>query len=396
MLFDTTVRKELARGFGATLVVILTIVLTSFLIRTVGQAAAGSIAPQDVVLLLGYVTLGHLPTILACSLFVATVLTMGRMYRDSEMAIWFASGVGLNRFVAPALRMAWPVLVVIALLLLFVWPWGNRSRTELQERYQQRSDLSRVAPGVFQSSRDGRRVFFVERAPTADAAAVAASVAAAASASAATAGTTSARNVFILAQTDTGESVTTARAGRLELDAGSGDTYLVLERGQRNDLNLATGESTVSRFEDYRVLASQRQVNAAQAQPPKAVRTIDLIRDPTPRHQGELAWRLGMLMAAGNLLLLGLAMAATNPRRASNWNLLLSLLAFLVYFNLVGLSQAWVASGRLGMLPALALLHGGAFVLAVALLWWRDHAAVLRLWPRPHAKEPTPAVAAGA
>ncbi|MBC7941716.1 MAG: LptF/LptG family permease, partial [Chitinophagaceae bacterium] len=147
MLFDTTVRRELARSFGATLVVILTIVLTMFLIRTVGQAASGRVSPQDVVLLLGYVALGHLPTMLSLSLFVAVVVSMGRMYRDSEMAIWFASGVGLARFVRPVLRMAWPVLTVVALLLLLVWPWGNRSSLELRDRYQQRSDLSRVAPG---------------------------------------------------------------------------------------------------------------------------------------------------------------------------------------------------------------------------------------------------------
>ena len=97
MLFDSSVRRELARTFGATLVVILTIVLTSFLIRTIGQAASGAIAPQDVVLLLGYVALGHLPTMLSLSLFVAVVLTLGRMYRDSEMVIWFAGGVGLAR-----------------------------------------------------------------------------------------------------------------------------------------------------------------------------------------------------------------------------------------------------------------------------------------------------------
>ena len=40
MLFDSTLRKELARGFGATLVVILTIVITMMLIRTLGQAAS--------------------------------------------------------------------------------------------------------------------------------------------------------------------------------------------------------------------------------------------------------------------------------------------------------------------------------------------------------------------
>ncbi len=50
MLFDSTVRRELSRGFGATLVVILTIMLTMLLIRTVGQAASGAVAPQDVVL----------------------------------------------------------------------------------------------------------------------------------------------------------------------------------------------------------------------------------------------------------------------------------------------------------------------------------------------------------
>ena len=71
---------------------------------------------------------------------------LGRMYRDSEMVIWFASGVGLSRFVRPVLRTSWPVLVVVGLLVLFVWPWGARSSLELRERYQQRSDLSRVTP----------------------------------------------------------------------------------------------------------------------------------------------------------------------------------------------------------------------------------------------------------
>jgi hypothetical protein len=101
MLFDSTVRKELARSFGATLMVLLTIVLTNFLIRTLGLAANGAVSPQDVVLVLGFFALGNLPTVLALSLFVGIVLSLGRMYRESEMAIWFSSGVGLMRFVRP-------------------------------------------------------------------------------------------------------------------------------------------------------------------------------------------------------------------------------------------------------------------------------------------------------
>jgi lipopolysaccharide export system permease protein len=351
MLFDTTLRRDLARTFGGTLVVILTIVLTMMLIRTLGQAAGGSIAPQDVVLLLGYTALGHLPTMLALSLFVAVVVCLGRMYRDSEMAIWFASGVPLMRFVQPVLRTAWPVLLVVALLTLFVWPWGNRQSTDLRDRYEQRSDLSRVAPGVFQTSRDGTRVFFIDRdSPEA----------------------LTARSVFILSTLGTREAVTSAKSGHLESkDSGR---WLVLERGQRNEIDSVDRAKMLSSFESYRVLADERAVKQAESRPPKAMPTIDLLRQPTQRHQGELAWRLGMLCGACNLVLIGIGFAANNPRRASNWNLLLALLGFVVYFNLINLSQAWVASGKLGLGMALLLLHGGAFALSLALLWWRDNA----------------------
>lgn len=362
MLFDSTVRRELARTFGATMVVILTIVLTMFLIRTLGQAAGGAIAPQDVVLLLGYVSLGHLSTMLALSLFVAIVATLGRMYRDSEMAIWFASGVGLARFVRPVLRTAWPVLLVVGLLMTFVWPWGNRMSTELRERYEQRSDLSRVTPGVFQMSRDGSRVFFIERADD-DA--------------------IDARNVFVLTQRDGRESVVTALAGRLESDGER--RVLVLEQGQRNETDAASGERALATFDTYRIVVNERALRRAEDRPPRELSTLALLREPQPTRQGELVWRFGLLLGAANLVLLAIGLSAANPRRASNWNLVFALLAFVVYYNLITLSQAWVAGARLGMGTALFGLHGVVFAFAMALLWWRDHAAVTPLLARRRA-----------
>ena len=352
MLFDSSLRRDLSRSFGATLIVILTIVLTMMLIRTLARAAGGEVSPQDVVLLLGYVALGHLPTMLSLSLFIATAATLNRMYRDSEMTIWFSSGVGLTRFVRPVLRSSAPVLVVVLLLVAFVWPWVNQRSVELAQRYERRSDLARVAPGQFQSSRDGSRVFFVER--NGDDA-------------------RSGRNVFVLTSRGDVETVTSARSGRI--DVVGDDRVVVLERGQRNEDNLRSGEKTVSRFETYRVLAGDRVLAADGTLLPRAQPTIELLRDPTPANQGELAWRLGLVLGAGNLLLLAIGLSATNPRRVGNWNLLFALLAFVVYFNLINLSQAWVASGRAGIGTMLAVEHGGALLLALGLLWWRDHGA---------------------
>jgi len=356
MLFDSTLRRDLSRTFGATLVVLLTIALTMMLIRTLGQAALGRVSPQDVVLLLGYFALGHLPTMLSLSLFISVVATLSRMYRDSEMSIWFASGVGLSRFVRPVLRMSWPVLVVVALLALFVWPWVNRRSSEMLDRFEQRSDLSRVAPGQFQTSRDGQRVFFIERASEDG---------------------RDGRNVFILSKSGDSESVTSARSGHIDNTPDA--NFLVLDRGQRNEQNLKTDEKTVARFESYRVQAGERALKNVDTLPTKARRTIELLRGPDPHAQGELTWRLGLALGATNLLLMAISLSASQPRRASNWNLLFALLTFVVYYNLINLSQAWVATGKLSMGTALATTHGSVLLLALALLWWRDHGTNLSL-----------------
>ena len=360
MLFDSTLRRDLARNFAATFVVVTTIVLTMFLIRTLGQAAGGRVAPQDVVLLLGYVSLGHLPTMLALSMFIAVVTTLGRMYRDSEMVVWFASGVSLTRFVRPVVSTAWPVLAVVAVLALFVWPWVNDQSLQLRERFEQRSDLSRVAPGQFQASADGRRVFFIERDSRDPAIG---------------------RNVFVLARSERSESVTSASEGRLVTIEDA--RYLVLSQGQRNEMRLDTGEKVLSSFEHYRVLASEKALARTDEKPPTARSTIDLLSRPSDRGDGELTWRVGLALGAINMLLLGIGLSATQPRRASNWNLLFALLGFVVYYNLINLSQAWVASGRYELPQALLLIHGTAFALALALVFARDHARrlpSLRLW----------------
>ncbi|MEO8297209.1 MAG: LPS export ABC transporter permease LptF [Burkholderiales bacterium] len=368
MLFDSSLRRELARSFGGTLVIMLTIVLTMMLIRTLALAAGGRVSPQDVALLLGYTALGQMPSILALSLFVAVVSTLTRMYRDSEMAIWLCSGVSLMRLLPVVLRFALPVVALLAVLALVVWPWTNRQAVDLRERYEARSDLSRVAPGQFQTSGNGQRVFFIDK-----------------DAVATSTGTGSAGHIFILDQQPQRESVTTATSGRIE-PTSEGARQLVLGNGARTDLDAKTGDKSLARFDEYRITVGEKAVTQLDELPPKARNTLDLLRMGTAKARAELAWRTGLALTACNLLLLGIGLAAGNPRRANTWTLLLALLAFVVYFNLLNLSQAWVGAGRVPLAAALVGLHGTVFLLGVALLWWRHTGSArhtLRLWPVP-------------
>ncbi len=358
MLFHSSLRTELARNFGATLVVLLTIVLTMLLIRTLGLASKGSVNPEEVMLVLGYTVLGYTQTILTLALFIAIVSTLSRMYRDSEMIIWFASGRSLAGFISPVLRFAWPVLAVITVMVLFVWPWANEQTSELRERFASRGDLQRIAPGQFQESSSGRRVFFIDK-DSADG--------------------TEGRNVFISSvERDGTETVTTAASGKIEQ---IGDrAYLVLRNGQRMETDPTTGRMKVSEFEEYAAQIGSPQAYTRGGQAVKARSTWTLINDPIPLHQGELGWRIGMALTAFNLMLLAVATTVSNPRAGRGGNLLFTLFAFIVYFNLLNMGQRWVSS-ELVTLPGLMLgLHGSVFLLCVIWLVKRQRNISLRGW----------------
>lgn len=360
MLFHSSLRKELARSFGGTLVVLITVVMTMMLIRTLGQASKGSINPQDVMLVMGYSVVGHMPTVLTLSLFVSIVGTLSRLYRDSEMAIWRSCGMGLRDFISPLLRFAWPVLCLVAVLSLLVWPWTNQKTQDLRDRYEQRGDLERVAPGQFQESSNGQRVFFVEKDHSAD---------------------KTGKNVFISTQEKNRHTITSARAGRIE--EIQGERFLVLQAGQRLEMANGRDELKISEFEAYGIRIGQAVLDGKPALAHKSRSTLALLGSEEALAQGELAWRIGLALACINFVLLALAITQSNPRAGKSHHLLLALLTFIVYFNLISLSKAWGDSGRFGLAPLLAMLHGGLMLTALAWIHLRDEQWTWRHWLGP-------------
>ena len=345
MLFHSSFRKDLARSFGATVVVLATIVMTILLIRTLGQATRGSVNPSEVLLVMGLTVTGHLTTILTLSLFIAVVSTLSRMYADSEMVIWFSSGHGLGSFIRPLFRFVWPILLGIGLLALFVWPWSNRQIQDLRDRFEQRNDIERVAPGQFQESAGGKRVFFIDKDSPSN---------------------LTGSNVFVSSVDGPIESITTAKQGRIEISGG--ERFLYLQQGQQMLKNHQTGEVRMTEFQDYQLLIDPNAKLAVADAPSRMISTLGLLSQPSPVNLGELSWRLGLALAAVTLMLLGLAVASVNPRVGRSYHLALALFCFVSYYNMVNVGQSWIASSRVSMPGFMLALHGGAFLMACAWL----------------------------
>ena len=344
MLFHSSIRKELARSFGATLIVLVTVVMTMTLIRTLGQATRGSFNPSDVMMVMGYTVLGFLPNIMTMSLFISAVSTLTRLYRDSEMVIWFGSGAGLASLLIPLFRLAWPILLAVAGLALFVLPWSNQQIEDIKDHYEKRGDLERVEPGQFQESANGSRVFFVEKNLT---------------------GERSGSNVFIATTENGKETITSARSGRIE--SIKHDNFLLLSNGQRLENSLEKPDLKISEFAEYGTRIGTAPLGTKDDVPLNTKSSLELFAKPSAVNLGELSWRIGFALAAANLLVIAVASSRVSPRVGRTGNLVFSLFAFQIYVNLLNLGQNWIATSAIGFGEFMLYLHGG--VMALGLLW---------------------------
>lgn len=354
MIFTRTLLRELANLAVAVFLSLFLIALTVRLIRLLGQAAGGKIPSDAVVAFLGFSALNLLPVLLSLTLFITVLLALTRSYRDSEMVIWFSAGLGLAAWIRPVLLFAAPLVAVIAALSLYISPWSAQMAEQYRSRIDSRDDLSRVEPGAFGESRNKERVFFVE------------SIAG---------DKGSVQNVFVNSVQHQRTGVMMSERGFTEV-APNGDKFLVLLSGRRYEGTPGEANFSTMEFGRYATRIETKEGDEPVATQ-KSLSTLELIRSPTRTNLGELVWRIGMPVSALILAMLAIPLSFVNPRAGRSVNLVLALLAYMVYSNLLSVSQARVAQGKLAFATGSWAVHGA--MLLVLLLLFAHRLGWLRL-----------------
>jgi lipopolysaccharide export system permease protein len=132
LIFQRAALREFAGTALTVFVALFAIVLSTQLVRLLGQAAGGKVASEAVMALLGFGALRYLSVILSLTLFIAVLLAMSRTWRDSEMVVWFSTGVPLTAWIRPVLVFAVPMTVLVAVLSLYLAPWALNKSAEFR------------------------------------------------------------------------------------------------------------------------------------------------------------------------------------------------------------------------------------------------------------------------
>jgi lipopolysaccharide export system permease protein len=351
MIFQRAIRRELLSAMGAVFTALFTIIISVTLIRILGDAAAGKIASSDVLSLLGFASLINLPVLISLSTFIAVLMVVARSYQDSEMVVWFASGVSLMDWVRPVMQVGLPMVILTAVLSFWLTPWSQKYSAEQRERFRNREDISRVSPGKFQESANGEKVFFVEGLSS---------------------DTTKVKNVFLSQNKNQESGVVLAREGTMSIDA-RGDKLLQLHEGRRYDGMLGSPEFRIMNFERYTVIIASNTKELAENKSARVLPTAKLIIDPTRNNLAELLFRISAPLTCLMQMLLAIPLGFVNPRRGRTLNLMIALLLAVTYFNVTSIMQAMVAQGKASFGMSWWPLHLAAGALIVLLFFWRNN-----------------------
>ncbi len=355
MIFMRSTLREFAAAGVGVFTVLLAITFTSQLIRLLGSAARGRIPADAVVTLMGLSALGYLSVLLSAALFLAVLLTMTRAYRDSEMVVWQSSGLGLLSWLKPVMLFALPIVLSVAVLSLYLTPWAVTKAEQYRHQLENRDDVAAIAPGMFKETKRGDRVFFVEKL---------------------SADLTQVANVFVHSVQNGKQGVMVASRGYVETTP-QGERYLVLLDGRRYEGTPGQADYRVVSFSRYAFLV-EREAGTRFMPSQKSQTTEDLLAQPSPVHLAELAFRIGLPISSVVLALMAIPMSAVNPRTGRFANVIMAVPVFMIYSNMVSVSQAWIAQEKVPASVGMWAVHLIMIGVLVVLFLWR--LGKLRAW----------------
>lgn len=342
MILERYILRELLIAFLTTSGVLLAIFVAFTLTRLLAEAGSGLLQPAEVRALAGLKTLIALEVLLPVGLYAAVILAIGRLHQDAEFHAMAAAGIAEIRLLRPVLALALPLALLVALLSTEARPRAWSAIYALRNAAEESAEIDRIEPGVFHRFGESGRTIFID-AMSPDRSRL--------------------EGVFIHDASEGVLQVITAPAGEFH-------AYVTPDR---HELRLREAE-IYRRVEDARSLTGhfgefRLSIRASGRHPAvfkeKAKSTAELADTGNPSGRAEYQWRHSTPVSTLLLAMLAVPLARVPPRRSRYAALLGAVLAYALYYNLLGLARNAVEqqqSPALWWVPvALALL--------VALAW---------------------------
>lgn len=340
-ILDRYLIKELYKTFLGVTVVLTLIIFANNFVLSLEKIVGGYFSSDVLWILMGFELLEMLGFLIPPSFFFAILISLGRLYRDSEIIAMQASGVGPLSLYRSYVIGVIPVMFLVAMLVMYTLPWAKYSLAQLEANQDRdNTHISAIETGKFLELRKGDVVFFAESSGNEPG---------------------EIRDVFIQNRRNGRLGIISAEEGYQYIEEATGDHYLVLKNGYRYMGEPGKNTYTTSQFYEYGIRIKRVEEKQANIQS-NAKATADLLRSDHLADKTEFQFRLSIPLALFALTFLAVPLSRSMPRQGIYGRLFVAFLVYFSFMNVHKLAEKWMEKGEspvwLGMwwLPLLAIL----------------------------------------
>ena len=351
------IRRNLVTLFFAIFFIIGLFVFGNRIVLTVQESFEQGIPFQELIPLISFNMIRDVTLIITLSFFLAIILSISQLYKNSEAIVMNSLGLGDKHFVVFIQPTVLLTFIIITFLTIYAVPWAKQQKNIVEEETKNASEFSFITEGEFEEFKQGDIVFYASESKTLD-----------------TLGEQNMEEIFIYSTNEEKPMIVLASEARKYIDPRTNSTYLRLKDGIRYQGITSDENISILNFDlyDLEIVSGELQKTLAFYTTIEGKSTLELIREGGSYANAELQWRLSQPITVLILSFFGIFLGKTSPRGGKGVNLLIGIVVFMLYNNGLLVAKRAIELGQINLLTGFLGVHLLVLMLLILLYQFRN------------------------
>jgi len=372
------IRRNLVTLFFAIFFIIGLFVFGNRIVLTAQESFEQGIPFQELIPLISFNMIRDVTLIITLSFFLAIILSISQLYKNSEAIVMNSMGLSDKHFVVFIQPTVLLTFIIITFLTIYAVPWAKQQKNIVEEETKNASEFSFITKGEFEEFKQGDIVFYASESKTLD-----------------TLGEQNFEEIFIYSTDEEKPMIVLASEARKYIDPRTNSTYLRLKDGIRYQGIPSDENISILDFDlyDLEIISGELQKSLAIYTKIEGKSTVDLIKAGGSYANAELQWRLSQPITVLILSFFGIFLGKTSPRGGKGVNLLIGIIVFMLYNNGLLVAKRAIELGQINLLTGFLGVHLLVLMLLILLYQFRngkiakyiDKVSILNIKEKSHA-----------
>ncbi|MFM1547022.1 MAG: LPS export ABC transporter permease LptF, partial [Candidatus Pseudothioglobus sp.] len=326
------IMRNLVAYFCVITFIIGLVVFGNQFVLTVQESIDRGIPFQELMPLISFNMIRDVPVILVLSIFLAVIITISQLYKNSEAIVMNSIGLGDKAFLSVIKPLAIILFLFVLFLTAYAVPWAKQQKSAAEEETKNASEFSFITEGKFESFKNGDIVFYASESTSID-----------------VGGVQNMEEIFIYASENGNPVIVLASDAKKYIDPKSKSIYLRLRDGVRYQGLPSSENINILNFDSYdlEIVSGEVQKSIATFTEIEEKTTLDLLKQGGLLAIAELQWRLSLPLSILILVVFAVYLGKTSPRGGKGINILIGIFVFMLYNNGLLVAKSSIENGLL-------------------------------------------------